>query len=27
QVSADDFVRFSQSPKMLFAGDDFELYK
>lgn len=27
QVSANDFVEFSQSPKILFAGDNFELYK
>ncbi|MGL4518885.1 MAG: glycoside hydrolase family 26 protein [Phocaeicola sp.] len=26
QVSADDFVRFYQSPKTLFIGDDFKLY-
>jgi hypothetical protein len=27
QVSADDFVKFSRSPKILFVGDNFELYK
>lgn len=27
QVSADDFVEFYNSPKTLFIGDDFELYK
>ena len=27
QASADDFVEFYNSPKTLFIGDDFELYK
>ena len=27
QISANDFIEFSRSPKILFAGDNFELYK